>query len=183
MSAPQDVLGEHPDIRRPTRDTRKTAMAPLHFKADRVGVIVMGVVGVIVCAVGLPLALVMTGKISSIPAMAAAAGGGAFLGLIFALQQAQQLSIEWLELNDDELAVGMKKQFYRFRWDAMTKVVQNYSPKEEWYIYTNEPTPAFRFSPESLAHADIKKMREFIKERIGYESQTDPNYATKAYKS
>ena len=44
MSAPQDVLGEHPDIRRPTRDTRKTAMAPLHFKADRVGVIVMGVV-------------------------------------------------------------------------------------------------------------------------------------------
>ena len=126
-------------------------MAPLHFKADRVGVIVMGIVGVLVCAVGVPLGLVMTGKISSIPAIAAAAVGGACLGAIFAYQQATSLSIEWIELNDDELAVGMKKQFYRFRWDAMTKVVQNFSPKEEWYIYTNEPTPAFRFSPESLA--------------------------------
>ncbi len=158
-------------------------MAPLHFKADRVGNIVMGIFAVLVGGVGLPLAMYATGKISSIQWMIGAGVLGAVLAGVWAYMQHKNLSIEWLELGDDEIAIGTQKQSYGFRWDAITKVVQNYSPKEEWFIYTNQPTPAFRFSPESLAHADIKKMRAFIKEKTGYESQTDPNYAAKAYKA
>jgi hypothetical protein len=158
-------------------------MAPLRFTADRVGIIVMGVFAVLACGIGVPMALYATGKVTSIPEMAGAGVFAAALAAVWTYQQHKNLSIHWIELSNDELVVGKKDQTHRFRWDEIAKVVQNYSPNEEWYIYTNAPQPAFRFDPRSLAHADIKKMRAFIKERIGYESQTDPQYAAKAYRA
>ena len=149
------------------------------FEADRVGMIVMYIVGIIVAAVGAPLIAVIAHQITTVPHMILVGAGAAVLAAIFAFVRMRQIGLEWIEFDDEGLTVCMKDQTHRFRWDQMTKVVQNYDPEEEWYIYTDSQRWALRFDPSNLSSKDLKAMRALFKEKIGYTSERDPAYVAR----
>jgi hypothetical protein len=159
-------------------------MAPtkLRFQADRIGMIVMNIAGIIVAVIAVVLGGYITHNLTTIPQMAMAGAGAAVITGILVFARRKSIGVQWIELDDNELAVGINKDSHRIRWDEMTKVVQNYDPEEEWYIYTNSENPSLRFDPSSLAHKDLKAMREFIKAKVGYTSARDPAYVARNYK-
>jgi hypothetical protein len=165
-------------------DEGKQRMPPkgVQFQADRIGTLVTNIAGVIVAAIAIPLVGYITQKLTTIPEMALAGGGTAVVGLAVAFYRQKRIGLEWIELDDRQLVVGINKTTHRIRWDEMTKVVQNYDPEEEWYIYTNAQNPSLRFGPSSLAHKDLKVMREFIKSKVGYTTERDPDYVARNYK-
>ena len=124
----------------------------------------------------------ITQKLTTTTHMALAGAATAVITAILAFGRQKKIGLEWIELDDDELAVGIKKETHRIRWDEMTKVVQNYDPEEEWYIYTSAQNPTLRFDPSSLAHKDLKAMREFIRAKVGYTTERDSAYVTRNYK-
>ena len=159
-------------------------MAPtkLRFQADRIGTWVTNIAGIIVAVIAVVVGGYVTQKLTTVPHMAMAGAGAAVITGLLAFGRRRSIGVEWIELDDDELAVGINKATHRIRWDEMTKVVQNYDPEEEWYIYTNSENPSLRFDPSSLAHKDLKSMREFIKSKVGYTSAKDPAYVARNYK-
>ena len=158
------------------------ATTKLRFQADRVGTIVTNLLGIVGAGIVAPLIGYISQKLTTVTQMALAGAGCAAIAAILAFSRGKKIGVEWLELDDDELAVGINKETHRIRWDQMTKVVQNYDPEEEWYIYTNDQNPSLRFDPGTLAHKDLKAMREFIKAKVGYTTERDSAYVTRNYK-
>lgn len=156
-----------------------SSSSALRFEADRVMAMVMGALVTIAAAIGVPTFFFITQKITTVPGLIGAGAVGLAVGGYMTYRRLRYMSLEWVELTDDALAVGINKKAYRIPWADMTQVVQNFDPEEEWYIYTGEPRWALRFDPSALKFEEQKAMREFIKAKVGYETASDPAYATR----
>ena len=139
----------------------------LRLEADRIGTFVWNMTGVVGGVIAVVLGGYITQKLTTVPQMALAGAGTAVIAGFFAFYREKKIGLAWIELDDVELAVGIKHATYRIRWAEMTTIVQKFDPEEVWRIYTKSPSPALTFDPSTLSPKDLKAMREFMKVKAG----------------